>query len=165
RSTAGATATKGTSAPKTTLARAAAAPQQKPLDPSAVAATVQNLPRPSRIALPAVLAANANQQRLAAELRDGQGIPRSLSRGPASLSKVEHTTYVADGGTQVEFSVTLLEEKAVTRQAMKAPPKRSVLDGDVRVTQSLEMANEMFNEMQRERTGGVEVEDVSRFSV
>ena len=42
----------------------------------------------------------------------------------------------------------------VTREAMKAPPKKSVLDsGNLNVTKTADVANEILNEMQRNRGG------------
>jgi hypothetical protein len=74
------------------------------------------------------------------------------------------TPFAASGLGVIEFQTRLLEQKTVTRQAMKAKGK-SVLDGNATASQGLELAQEMMNDAQRERTGGVETEDVSRYQV
>ena len=48
---------------------------------------------------------------------------------------------------------------------MKAPPKKSVLDGDLNASKTTDAANEILNEMQRDRGGGTVEEDVSRYQV
>jgi outer membrane protein assembly factor BamB len=54
----------------------------------------------------------------------------------------------------------------VTHEAMKAPPKKSALDsGDINVTKTADVANEILNEMQRNRGGGTVGEDESRYQV
>src|SRR5690606_4522501 len=49
--------------------------------------------------------------------------------------------------------------------AMKAKPKKSALDGAVSVTQTAEIANEILNEMQRDRGGDTVEEDESLYEV
>ena len=58
----------------------------------------------------------------------------------------------------------LLERKLVSREAMKAAPKKSALEGNVSAANSMAVANEMLNEMQRER-GSKVTEDLSRYQV
>ena len=65
----------------------------------------------------------------------------------------------------MQFSSTLLEEKLVTRSAMKAPPAKSALDGNANVAQTGEIANELLNEMQRNNGGDTVTEDESRYQV
>ncbi len=63
----------------------------------------------------------------------------------------------------VQFSVKLLESRFVTRDAMKPAPAKSALDGNLTVAKTAELANEMLNEMQRERGGQTIREDESRY--
>jgi hypothetical protein len=159
-----ASARPGSSVVKASLSSADA--DKRPINPEAMAAAVQNMPVASRMALPAALATKANQQRLMAQMREDDeedGAPRRRAPGQKGPDYV--TTHIKDGSEQVQFSVALLEKKEVARQAMKAPPTKSVLDGDIRVTQTMELVNEFANEMQRERTDGIEIEDVSRYGV
>lgn len=73
--------------------------------------------------------------------------------------------YVPTGQNAVEMKTKLLEKKSVTHQAMK-PKGKSVLDsGNVNASQGIELAQEMMNDARREETGGVEVENVSRYQV
>ncbi|HYG34755.1 MAG TPA: hypothetical protein VEC99_08230, partial [Clostridia bacterium] len=64
----------------------------------------------------------------------------------------------------IEFSVKLLEARMVARTAMKAPPKKSALES-ASVANTTEIANEILNEMQRERGGDKVVDDMSRYEV
>src|ERR1035441_9418925 len=63
----------------------------------------------------------------------------------------------------MQFSVKLIEARITTRAAMKAAPTKSVLDGNLTVSQTAELANEMLNEAQRSRGGSVVREDESRY--
>src|SRR6185503_4455099 len=65
----------------------------------------------------------------------------------------------------VEFSTRLLEARYVERKAMKDPPKKSIIDGNLTASQSLDAANEILNEMQRNAGGGTVREDESRYRV
>lgn len=134
----------------------------KPLDPAAVANKAQNLTLAAKLALPAVLAANANQQRLLAEMR---GQPQTATPGLMGAEAFQGSALLPAGNGFVQFSVKLLESKIVERQAMKAPPKKSALDGEVNAAATTAIANEILNEMQRERTGGVVRDDASRYQV
>ena len=59
----------------------------------------------------------------------------------------------------------LLEHREVAHQAMK-PQGKSVLDSpNLNASQGIDLAEEMANNSQRERTGGVDIEDVSRYQV
>jgi hypothetical protein len=59
----------------------------------------------------------------------------------------------------------MLEQHVVARSAMKAPPKKSALDGDVNAGKTTEVANEILNEMQRNSGGDTVTEDESRYQV
>jgi len=48
---------------------------------------------------------------------------------------------------------------------MKAPPKKSALNGSVSVSATAEVANEILNDMQRDAGGGIVREDASRYQV
>src|SRR5205814_5412237 len=79
--------------------------------------------------------------------------------------RLRHVTLIPSKDGFVEFSSQLLEHKTISRTAIKGPGAKSVLEGPVNVTQSPEVANEILNEMQRERGGDVVEEDVSRYQV
>jgi hypothetical protein len=142
----------------------------KPMDPAKVAAQAQSLPLPARIALPAVLANSMHQERIQSELDDQ---PRSPEQQAASAPRqvaakpppIEPFSLIPGKYGYVQFAVRLLESRIVTREAMKAPPKRSVLDGDLNITKTVDAANEILNDMQRSRGGNIVEEDVSRYQV
>lgn len=134
----------------------------KPMDPAKVAAQAQHLSYPARIALPATLAVNMNQERALAELNDsGQRQPPE----PAGPQPAGDLSLIPTRNGFVEFFVKLLESRIVERGAMKAAPAKSVLDGPVSMATSVDAANEVLNEMQRSRGGDVVQEDVSRYQV
>lgn len=142
----------------------------KPMDPEKVAEQAQRLPLPARIALPAVLANDMHQERIQAELKDEQPEPRQPARlprpktVPGSGSPDRFTPIISKYGI-VLYSERLLEEKTISHEAMKAPPKKSALDGDLNVSKTTDAANEILNEMQRDRGGSTVEEDVSRYQV
>jgi hypothetical protein len=140
------------------------------MDPERVAEQAQRLPLPARIALPAVLANEMHQERIEAELKDQPPEPRQPARLPRlktvpGAGSQDHFTPIISKYGAVLFSERLLEEKTIAHEAMKAPPKKSVLDGDLNVTKTAEAANEILNEMQRDHGGSTVEEDVSRYQV
>ncbi len=134
----------------------------KPMDPAKVAAQAQNLSLPAKMALPALLANSWSQERALAELDEN---PRPRSQTPFLPQPTEHFTILPTRDGYIEFSSHLLERKTIAHSTLKPAPAKSVLEGPVNVTQSAEVANEILNEMQRERGGGVIQEDVSRYAV
>jgi outer membrane protein assembly factor BamB len=131
----------------------------KPLDPAKVAEQAQHLPLAAQIALPATLSATMSQERALSEMDDP-----SL---PKTGTGFEHTTITMlptkDG--VVEFAVKLVESRFVEVSAMKPPPAKSILEGNLTAGQSLEAASEILNEMQRARGGDTVREDQSRYQV
>ncbi len=72
--------------------------------------------------------------------------------------------FIASGSGVVQLQRQLLEKKTVSHQAMK-PKGKSVLDGNVTASQGLELAQEMMNDARRDMTGGVDIENISRYQV
>ncbi|MFZ1072899.1 MAG: PQQ-binding-like beta-propeller repeat protein [Verrucomicrobiia bacterium] len=143
----------------------------KPLDPGKVAEQAQNLPLPARIALPALLGNSMHQERIMQEANDEPDDSRpqpgaQASRPGDNLEATDSYSLIPGEYGTVQFSTRLLESRIVTHEAMKAPPKKSVLDsGDLNVTKTADVANEMLNEMQRNRGGDTVEEDESRYQV
>ena len=145
----------------------------EPLDPGKVAEQAQSLPLPARIALPALLANSMHQERIMQEANDepDDSRPRSprgalAAQSTNHLQSVERYSLIHSKYGDVQFSERLLESRIVTREAMKAPPKKSVLDsGNLNVTRTADVANEILNEMQRNRGGSTVEEDESRYQV
>ena len=133
----------------------------RPMDPARVAQQAQKLSMPERIALPATLAANMNQERAFREMDNGpQPDVSEPGLAPASSFSLVPTK---DGC--VQLAVKLLESRLTTRSAMKSPPSRPALSGDLTAANSLGAANDLLNEMQRERGGDKVQEDLSRYQV
>jgi hypothetical protein len=154
-------------APGSTAARIIVAntrPADQPLDPAAVAARAPNMSFPARLALPATLSAAANQQRLAAELNGDSDV--AVRRPPATrpVQEFENVEAIPAADGPVLLTVKLIEQRFVEREAMKAPPKQSALNATTTAANSAVVANEMLNEMQRER-GSKVIEDQSRYQV
>ena len=135
------------------------------LDPAQVEAQAQNLKLPARIALPALLGNARHEQQLEAALRDD--LPKILRSHGLKVppANTETARLVAGQAGFAQFSFRLLEEHLVTRSAMKAPPRQSVLDGDLSTAKTGEAANEILNEMQRNNGGDTVTEDQSRYQV
>jgi hypothetical protein len=135
-------------------------------DPAKLARDFQNLPLPNRLALPATLAAAANQERLKAELN---GVD------PAAAGQPNTGAIPSGGGDQlrviptsngfVQLSSHLTERRTVTRKVMKEAPGKSALDGPVGQAATVAIANEILNDIARERMGDSMEEDESHYQV
>jgi hypothetical protein len=135
----------------------------KPLDPAKVAEQASHLPLAARIALPATLANSMNQERTLRELNDDNGSPAKQS-GPAPLPR-EMFSLVPTRDGFVQFASRMIEQHISTRAAMKPAGEKSVLNGALTASQSLDAANEILNDMQRQRGGDVVMEDESKYLV
>lgn len=136
----------------------------QPLDPAKVAAQAQNLKLQGRLALPALIANASHEQQLEAALNDDPQSARPKIPAASMVGREGYQLIPSQNGF-VQLSAKLLEEKLVTRLAMKAAPKKSALDGEVNAAKTAEIANEMLNEMQRNAGGGTVTEDQSRYQV
>jgi hypothetical protein len=133
----------------------------KALDPAKAAEQASHLSLPGKIALPAVLAINANQERALTEMQDSSGSPRPATQPVAQPMK----SWVPTPEGVMEFSVRVVESRMEEKSAMKAPSGKSVLDGNLTAGNTLEAANEILNDMQRSRGGDKVLEDNSRYQV
>ncbi|HEY5042790.1 MAG TPA: PQQ-binding-like beta-propeller repeat protein, partial [Verrucomicrobiae bacterium] len=136
----------------------------QPLDPDKVAEQVQNLKLPARIALPALLGNASYEQQLEAALNDNPQHPRPQVAKTAPIG-AESVRMVPGENGLARLTTRLLKENFVTREAMKAPPKTSALNGNLNASQTGDVANEMLNEMQRNRGGDKVTEDESTYQV
>jgi outer membrane protein assembly factor BamB len=133
----------------------------KVMDAKQVEEQAQHLSYPARIALPAILAHNMNQERTLAAMDDP---PAGQASSKASrIDPQEDFSLIPTKDGFLQFSVKLIEARITTRAAMKAAPAKSVLDGNLTVSKTAELANEMLNEAQRARGGDVVREDESRY--
>ena len=133
----------------------------KVMDPNKVAEQAQHLSYAARIALPAILANNLNQERTLAAMEDQPARPAPGEVSPSVPQEQISLIPTKDGF--LRFSVRLIEARITTREAMKPAPANSVLNGNLTVSQTTELANEMLNEAQRARGGEVVREDESRY--
>lgn len=147
----------------------AAPTRSRAIDPSAVATRAQNLPLPNRLALPATIAAAENQRRTQALMDEDDAPPpvtaRPAARKPGARVYPEVTERHRTSEGTIEFVTKMLEQKIVTREAMKARPKKSALDGPINQAATVDIANELLNEMQRDGEGSTVEEDESRYQV
>jgi hypothetical protein len=129
------------------------------LDAGKIADRAQDMSLPERLALPATLSGAINRQRVEQELASG-GNPR-----PAGKTSNAHTLLLPDGNKAVEVSVEMLEEKMVERVAMKAAPAKSKLDSAPSVANTMEIANEILNDMRRSGGDDKIIENQSLYKV
>jgi outer membrane protein assembly factor BamB len=137
----------------------------KQLDPQKLAAAVASASLPAKLAAPATISVAMQQQRAMQEMDEMDGLEPGQSKGADGLPKPsrEYTRLIPTSDGYIQFTTKLLERKIVERNAMKAPPKKSALDGNVSVTSTYEVANELLNEMTRNAGGGIVREDQSRY--
>ena len=136
----------------------------QPLDPKKVEAQAQNLNLQGRLALPATLSYARHEKQLEDALN--QDTPKVMrAKGIATAPDALEMQLVAGKTGFAQFSSRLLEERQASHSAMKAPPKKSVLDGNLNASDTGAAANEILNDMQRNAGGDVVTEDASRYQV
>ena len=148
-----------------TPARKGTSDPAKKLDPQKLAAQLADAPYAAKIAAPATIATALNQERTMAEIRAQDEDPATRSLAKTGSDFADHFTFIPTRDGFVQFSRRLIEEKFISHTAMKAPPKKSALNGNLSVTATTEVANELLNEMQRNAGGDQVVENVSRYAV
>ncbi len=146
--------------------------EDRPLNPQKVQQQVQNMPLPNRIALPALLAGSEHQRQINSELR--QEDTSSEDRRQALKAQAQSQQFtdlrnfelIPDGDSYVAFNATLMEQHVVEREAMKAPPKTSIINsGNLSTANEGQAINEQLNEMQRNAGADKVEEDQSRYQV
>jgi hypothetical protein len=132
----------------------------KPMDAGKIAEQVSHMSTPAKMALPAVLANSMSQERTLAALQDDDTPKADDGFGPSSSFSLIPTK---DGFLQ--FAVKVIEARMVERSAMKPATGKGALEGNVSAGNSLQVAQDLLNEMQRERGGDKVREDESRYQV
>jgi outer membrane protein assembly factor BamB len=135
------------------------------MDPGKVAEQAAGLSKPAQIALPALLANSRNQERILKELNDQPGHQAPPAATPHNRAGNESVTLIPTKDGFIQISTRILEPHFTSRSAMKARPAKSALDGAVNMSKTTEVANEILNDMQRDRGGDVVQEDESRYQV
>jgi hypothetical protein len=142
---------------------------EKPLDPNQVAQDAQKLPYAAKIALPATLSNSKHQEELLNEMKeeDAQAEPHAprASHHQPNTAALLNRSFVNGKYGYVEWTSKMLQQKIVAVQAMKDKPARSALESNPSVTNTTAIANEILNDMQRDRGGGTITEDESRYQV
>jgi hypothetical protein len=134
------------------------------MNPQKVAEQAQHLTYAAKIALPAVLAHNMNQERTLAAADDQPGSNAS-SPAAAQPQPANEVSFVPTKDGFILFSVKLLESRMTTRDAMKPAPARPAFNGNLSLGNVADVSNEMLNNAQRERGGEVVQVDESRYQV
>ena len=146
----------------------------KPMDPGKVAADAQKLPYAAKIALPATLSNTKHQNDILKEIKDDEeqnpptvdaGGGGGGGWGGANTGLYGHRGFVNSKYGNVEYASKVLEQKGRARGVMKAKPARSALENNPSVTNTTAIANEILNDMQRDRGGDSVTEDISRYQV
>jgi hypothetical protein len=139
----------------------------RPLDPQKISQQAQNLTLPGRIALPALLGSAIHRQQVQAALNDDNSdrVARALAKALAQKRETNRFDLVIGKYDCVQLATTLLEEKEIEHDAMKAPPKKRVMDGAISQGNETDAINETLNDMQRANGGNLVKEDVSRYQV
>jgi outer membrane protein assembly factor BamB len=162
-------ATGGTGKSNKPTGAKAAAPKSsnKQLDPQKLATAVASASLPARIAAPATIATALNQQRTMQAMEDTESPSGDSANGVAekTIPGQDYTSVIPTHDGYLQFTTRLIEQRVLERSAMKASPRKSALNGNVSVTATAEVANELLNDMQRDAGGGTVREDVSRYLV
>lgn len=147
---------------------------KKKLSAQQLGAAVANAPLPGKIAAPATISV-ARRQQEALEMMDemdsdnpaggNASLEAALAKAEAANLLREHSELIPTEGGFVVFTTKMTEQNIVTRSAAKAAPKKSALDGPVNAASSMEVANELLNEMSRNSGGDIVREDHSKYHV
>jgi hypothetical protein len=147
------------------------------MSPQQLAAAVANAPLAGRLAAPATISVARNQQ-AALDVMDemdgeldgalaahtGGGLPASLDADDKYLFR-ENSTLIPAGDSFIQMTSQMTEKNIISRSAAKAPPKKSALDGPVNAAATMDIANELLNEMSRNAGGDIVREDHSKYKV
>ena len=140
-----------------------------PMNPAKVAQQAQNLNTPARIALPAILANQTEEQRIEAELNEQEpgsaGAQPQAALKPPAQNTAGHFTLIPGPNGYVEFTVRLSKSNVITRETMKAASKNSSLNDNLSTANESAAINEQLNEIQRTRGDDTVQEDESTYQV
>jgi len=107
-----------------------------------------------------------HRQQVAAALQDDDPNHPQTVNGKNLQRQAARFMLLPDPNGYIQVAVRMLEENIVTREAMKAPPKKTVLDsGNVNMNNEMQAVNEQLNEMQRSSGNTTVSEDQSRYQV
>jgi hypothetical protein len=139
--------------------------------PQQLAAAVANAPLAGRLAAPATISVARNQQQALdmMEEMDGEYSAARFTGNPADedayLMRPRSRLIPTGGGGFVQMNSQMTEKNIITRSAAKAAPKKSALDGPVNASATMDIANELLNEMSRNAGADLVTEDLSKYKV
>ncbi len=143
------------------------------MSPQQLAAAVANAPLAGRLAAPATISVARNQQAALDEMDEmddelemptGGGLPAGIADEDKYLFR-ENSTLIPAGNGFIQMTSQMTEKNIVSRSAAKAPPKKSALDGPVNAAATMDIANELLNEMSRNAGGDIVRENHSKYKV
>ncbi len=163
-------------APEANLAALLAAAGSKggnKLNAQQLGAAVANAPLAGKIAAPATISVARRQQEALDAMDEmdadvpagGVAAANALAAAEDADLGREHSELIPLEQGFVLFTTKMTEQNIVTRSAAKAAPKKSALDGPVNAAASMEIANELLNEMSRSSGGDLVREDHSKYHV
>jgi hypothetical protein len=136
------------------------------LNPEEIAAQYTHMSVPAKIALPATLSIARNQEAALKEMRDDdQGNRPKRQRKKITTINVDRFQTILTSNGAVQVSERLLKENFTEHVAMKDPPKKSIIDGNLTAANSMEASGEILNEMRRDSGGGTEEEDDGSYQI
>lgn len=163
-------------APPANLAAMLAAAGGKGLNAQNLGAAVASAPLAGKLAAPATISVARRQQEALDMMEDMDAdYPTGEITTTAQLEKLEawedkmmsreRSTLIPIDGGFVQITSKRTEKNIVTRSAAKAAPKKSALDGPVNAAATMDIANELLNEMSRNAGGDIVREDHSKYHV
>ncbi len=134
--------------------------------PQQLAAAVANAPLAGKLAAPATLSVARRQQEALDEMEemDGERRPNLNADDDFFLARESSTIFPTANGF-IQMTSKMTEKNIVTRSAAKAAPKKSALDGPVNAAATMDIANELLNEMSRNAGADIVRENHSKYKV
>lgn len=143
----------------------ASGPRTQSLDPRKMANALEHASPAAKLAAPATISVSLQQQRALQAMED-QDTPQTVAtdgRTDDLDTSQEFGRVIPTSDGFIQLSVEMLERRIIERSAIKPVRKGSALSGNVSVTSTYEVANELLNEMTRNAGGDTVREDASRY--
>ncbi|MGC3956786.1 MAG: PQQ-binding-like beta-propeller repeat protein [Verrucomicrobiota bacterium] len=149
---------------------AAGSKKSNKLNPQQLGAAVANAPLAGKLAAPATISVARRQQEAlnemdADESAGGNVTANALAAAEDADLARDHSELIPLENGFAQITVQMTEQNIVTRSAVKAAPKKSALEGPVNAAASMEIANELLNEMSRNSGGDIVRENHSKYHV
>jgi hypothetical protein len=132
------------------------------MTPHQLAAAVANAPLAGKLAAPATISVARRQQEALDEMEGGSA-PGGEAMDFYPLD--EGVTLIPTANGFIQMTTRITETNIVARSAMKAAPKKSALDGPVNAAATMDIANELLNEMARNAGADIVRENLSKYKV